>query len=215
MRRLAPLVCVIALAAGAAQAKPKLPPCPPPAEQVFIAPMGQPFRSPAGAAYPVAAWFQAADADHDARLTRAEFVADADRFFATLDADRDGEITPDEVGRYEREIAPEIRLFAPRGFGRGVEDREARAARRKQPAYGAPMGAGRFGLINTPQPVISADEDFNRGITLDEFRAAAAQRFTIIDKAGAGALTLETLPQTPVQRAATECLPTQPARMRP
>ncbi|MGH6781751.1 MAG: hypothetical protein ACREB5_06575 [Sphingomonadaceae bacterium] len=187
-------------AAVPAVAKPKLPPCPPKGPQLFIAPMGEPFRTGPDEPYPVSAWFAKSDTDRDGRLTLKEFVADAERFFAVLDGDKDGEIIPDEVIRYERDIAPEIRLYE-----RKPMDRKALKKLKDAPAYGVPIGAGRWSLTNIPQPVIAADEDFNRGITLAEFRSAAQQRFVSLAK-GAGALTLATLPMTPMQAAATNCV---------
>ena len=208
MRRLGLLLCL--MLAAPAVAKPKLPPCPPKGPQLFIAPMGEPFRAGPGDPYPVAAWFGHADANHDGRLTRAEMLADAERFYHVLDADHDGEITPDEVIRYERDIAPEIRLYARGPRPGDPAPGKKRKAPKNQPAYGTPLGAGRWGLLNTPQPVISADADFNRGITLDEFRAAASERFDAIDTAKAGVLTLAALPLTPMQAAMTNCI-VQPA----
>jgi len=76
--------------------------------QLFISPAGEPFRAPAEGPYPVAAWFSAADANHDGALSRDEFVADAGRFFILLDTDKDGVIDGFEVSAYERNIAPEI-----------------------------------------------------------------------------------------------------------
>lgn len=214
MRQKTALAILCALAAAPAAAKPKLPPCPPKGPQLFVAPMGEPFRAGPDDHYPVAAWFGKADADRDGRLTRTEFVADAEMFFRALDVDHDGEITPGEVIRYEHDIAPEIRLYA-RGPRPGDAARAKKRKRAKdQPAYGSPLGAGRWGLINTPEPVISADADFNRGITFDEFRAAASARFDILDKAKAGALTLAILPLTPAQAAMTNCIP-QPAVIAP
>jgi hypothetical protein len=46
-------------------------------------------------------------------------MADADRFFARLDSNHDGQIDPDELKSYEWEIAPEIQVNSdwrrPRG----------------------------------------------------------------------------------------------------
>ena len=81
-----------------------------PRGQVFVSPMGEPFRSEAGGTAPVDLWFNAADTDHDGALTRAEFQADAKRFFLTLDRRHDGEIDPDDIEYYETVVAPEIRV---------------------------------------------------------------------------------------------------------
>ncbi|WP_231638963.1 hypothetical protein [Sphingomonas profundi] len=207
--RLAIVLTLATLLAPPAQAAKKLPPCPPKAAQLFIAPMGEPFRAGPDAPDPMTVWFVRLDADRDGRITPAEFAADADRFFARLDTDRDGELIPSEVTAYERDIAPEIRLYTPRGAA-GMRP-PTRAERKKAEGYGDPLGAGRWAFLNIPEPVAAADADFNRGVSLAEFRAAAADRFAQLDKAKAGALTLATLPKTPAQSAATNCDPTRVA----
>jgi hypothetical protein len=201
----------LALLAGhaAAQTPPPKPaagpPCPPRREQVFIAPLGEPFRSPGGGPSPVAMWFAAADANQDGRLTLSEMAADADRFFTKLDLDGNGELAPAEIANYENKIAPEIRLYqsgrysgvGPYGDGR----RDPREQRRRNPKggddYGGELGAGRLAWLNIPEPVASADLDMNRGVSRKEFASAAAARFTLLDKAQAKALTLATLPPMP------------------
>ena len=55
------------------------------------------------------------------------------------------------------------------------------------------QGAARYGLLNIPQPVTSADADFNRLVTLAEFRQAAAYRFKLLDSRGEGRVTLAEL----------------------
>jgi Ca2+-binding EF-hand superfamily protein len=55
------------------------------------------------------------------------------------------------------------------------------------------QGAARFGLLDLPEPVTSADTNFNRGVSLEEFRQAAAQRFQALDLDHRGLLTLPEL----------------------
>jgi len=199
----------VAIAAAPAIAR-KPPPCPPPGPQLFLSPMGEPFRAGPGQPYPVATWFARADADSDSRLSPAEMIADADRFFATLDTDHDGEIIPEEMSRYEREVAPEIRLYVA---GRQTGPREERRSRGNKPEpYGAPLGAGRFAFLNLPQPVSAADDDLNRGVSREEFRKAAADRFRQIDRTSLGYLIIANLPLTPVQQLAANCTPPDPGR---
>src|SRR5689334_25157246 len=63
-----------------------------------------------------------------------------------------------------------------------------------QSADGNPQqGAGRFGLLDLPEPVVSADSNFNRGVSQAEFRQAAAQRFIALDVDHHGYLTLPVL----------------------
>lgn len=68
---------------------------------LFVSPFGEPFRSQPGEPYPVAAWFEGADADHDAKLTREEFMADSVRWFDQLDVNKDGVIGQAEIVAYE------------------------------------------------------------------------------------------------------------------
>lgn len=134
--------------------------------QVFVSPMGQPFHADKGGDA-LAAWFAEADTNHDGYLTLDEMQADAARFFATLDTNHDGEIDPDEIDHYESAIAPETRD----DLTGSNEPRE----------YDTHQGAARFGLLDLPEPVTSADADLNRGVSLEEFRQAAAHRFAALD----------------------------------
>jgi len=145
--------------------------------------------------------------------------ADAERFFATLDTNHDGQIDPDELSNYEYEIAPDIQVMsrtkrapgqpAPVVKAESADDlpveKPRRHGRGDQMDVGLGLGsdlqgAARYGLLNMPEPVAAADTDFNRAVTLDEFRAAAIARFQLLDKAQAGKLTLaqlEAMPHAP------------------
>lgn len=160
--------------------------------RLFISPMGEPFRAKSRDDDTLADWFEQADKNHDGRLTIEEMQQDAERFFALLDVNHDGEIDPDEVARYEKVVAPEVgtgEQFAlgldsggeadsgrSKGFFRGGDDQH--------------QGAARYGLLDLPEPVVSADTDFNRGVSLAEFRQAAVQRFLALDLDHRGYLTL-------------------------
>lgn len=89
--------------------------------RLFVSPMGEPFRVPRFEGNPVDRWFNGADTDHDGALSRAEFAADATRFFNVLDRQRDGEIDPDDLQFYENVLLPEVHGgggFEAGGFGR-------------------------------------------------------------------------------------------------
>lgn len=214
------LLLLAALAAPLAAKKADQPPavCLEPVKpQLFISPIGEPFRPRGDRDDPVKRWFDQADRDHDGRLTTGEMMLDANRFFARLDQDRSGELLPDEVHAYEDE-APEIRLYQRRREPDAEVGRKAReeeraerrtAAKRRPgiPAYDGAMGAGRYAFLNIPHPVVAADSDVNRAISAAEFRSAAAQRFRDLDTGQAKALLLSSLPATPAQTAANEaCL---------
>jgi hypothetical protein len=159
----------------------------------FISPMGEPFRSRAAGDDTLSRWFNGADANGDGKLSQAELVADASRFFATLDEDHNLEILPDELIAYEWQRAPEIQVNSrwrdPRGEGKSIKGRDPRNSYDPRGL----QGAARYSLLNIPQPVAAADTDFNRAVTMDEFRQAAALRFGLLDKNGDQALDLAEL----------------------
>lgn len=185
----------------------------------FISPMGEPFRPPSSGEAPIARWFTKADRNHDGMLTADEMQADADRFFAKLDSNQDDQIDPDELKTYEWEIAPEVQVNSnwrrPRGQAAiqtdgkpepnpdhylGSSSRKRGEDQHDGYRVDGLQGAARYGLLNIPQPVASADADFNRLITLIEFRQAATYRFKLLDSQGQGRLMLPALEaQLPVR----------------
>src|SRR6476469_4054290 len=166
----------------------------------FISPMGEPFRPRSASDDTLARWFGQGDRNQDGKLTADEMRADADRFFAELDADRDGQIEPDELIQYEWELAPDIQLGSKlkRRPGETEPARPAnnpqhgRRGRAGEPNFlsGGLQGAARYGLLNMPEPVAAADADFNRAVTRAEFDQAALERFRLLDVNRQGALTL-------------------------
>jgi Ca2+-binding EF-hand superfamily protein len=192
--------------------------------------MGEPFFGAAAGEDGLGAWFAQADRNHDGVITVDEMTTDAQRFFGRLDTDHDGEIDPDEIAHYEDVIAPEVRREPPLGV-------EASAAGAGAGAHGGAGGhggwhggrgrhrgggfvggfgaddeasAGRFGLLQIPEPVASADADFNRGVSSAEFRRAAVQRFQLLDADHKGRLTLSQLEN--VRHAASSAARRPPKR---
>lgn len=198
---LAPLLLLMAAAANQVAPAPAAP-IPHRYNRVFISPMGEPFRPKGPQDDTLEDWFNQADLNHDGQLTVDEMQKDAERFFALLDVNHDGEIDPDEITRYETVVAPEIST-AHLGFaGLGSDDGEGAAGRghgkhhrgwSDDGADSAHQGGARYGLLDLPEPVISADTDFNRGVSLSEFRQAATQRFVALDVDHQGNLTLAVL----------------------
>lgn len=173
----------------------------------FISPMGEPFHTD-GATLPEAMWFAQADANHDGKLTRAEFAADAGRFFRALDVNHDNVIGQEEIDRYEREVAPET-------SGYGDDEARGRASRRRSkthnpyqtdeahspeddlpPPYDSTRtGASRFGYLDLPEPLVAMDINLDRRVAPKEFLDAAYQRFSLLDANHDGVLTQEELPR--------------------
>lgn len=155
---------------------------------VFISPSGKPFRAAADKPYPVVDWFTAADKDHDGKLTKAEFEADAAAYFHELDINKDGTIDSKEVGYYEKITAPEIiESFTP---DQGQYDSSK---------HDTPQGGAWYGLLGEPEPVAAADTNFDGVITYPEFMQATDERWKLLDPNKKGYITLDGLPQTPVQ----------------
>ena len=168
----------------------------------FVSPMGEPFRGRSEDTF--ASWFHGADANRDGLLTAEEMQADAERFFATLDTDRDGRIGSEERMAYEARITPEVQINSnwkrtrqEASEARSREDRKREDRRSRNTVDGYQLdglqGAARYGLLNLPEPVSAADADFNRIVTLHEFRSAALYRFQLLDRSRSGRLTLDGL----------------------
>ena len=164
--------------------------------RLFISPMGEPFRGQD----PLADWFDQADRNHDGFLTVDEMQQDADRFFATLDLNHDGEIDPDEVTHYETAVAPQVQGEPADMYAKNISGGDAQLDDPDSPESDnagngvvGPQGAGRFALLNVPEPVAAADLDLNRGVSRDEFRKVAGQRFLLLDTNHAGRLSLAQL----------------------
>jgi len=169
--------------------------------------MGEPFRPTSRGDDPLADWFRQADANHDGYLTADELVKDADRFFATLDVNHDGQIDPDEIDRYEHVVAPEVQgepvdLRGPpdptdSDADMSDVDPDAGETGTRIKSGGdddhGPAGAGRYSLLNIPEPVAGADTDLSRSVSREEFRQAAIRRFGLLDTQHLGRLTLAQL----------------------
>ena len=183
---------VLAWAASAAAEKPVIVTGHPWAP--FISPMGEPFRSRSDSDDALTRWFRQADKNADGLIDAAELQADADRFFALLDTDHNGEIDPVELNQYELEVAPEIQTAMKTMRGPGGDKKKNREKLDDMLGLtGALQGAARYGLLNLPEPVAAADTDFNRGISTSEFKLAAARRFELLDTGHTGKLTLQGL----------------------
>jgi Ca2+-binding EF-hand superfamily protein len=148
----------------------------------FMSPMGEPVFGRHQQEDGLVAWFAETDLNHDNVLTADEMAADAQHFFEELDVDHDGEIGPEEIERYETQIAPQVRVrtaMSDVGGSAGGASAEA--------------DAGRYGLLQIPEPVMAADANFNRGISAAEFHDAAIARFQLLDFNHSGTLTLPQL----------------------
>lgn len=189
---------------------------------LFVSPFGQLFKSDPGQPWPVGQWFAGADTDSDGRITGLEFVADGQRVFRALDVRADNRLTPDEIARYEqgldaaRATIPGFASFGgPPGLpGRGyggmalgqsgqeIESRVPPTPIRGPRSPNGPLAYGPIaaaGFFNYPQPIKAADTDTNQTVTAQEWAQATDRWFQSLDTDHDGALTLATLPRTPLQ----------------
>jgi len=185
---------------------------------VFISPAGKPFRARDGAPYPVAAWFAEADANHDGKLDRAEFVADAEAFFKLLDRSKDGVLDNFDVQFYEHRVAPEIlgyrvqvgaaapprpRLWlaqSPSGMDEAPSSDEDSSSSKPKTLDESKTGAAPYSFFQEPEPITAADFQFNGYITKANFLKLADMHFATLDTHGEGFLTLSGLPKTTAQK---------------
>jgi len=198
-------------------------------DNLFISPCGEPFLAPAGQPYPVVAWFDKVDANHDGKIDKAEFTADAAAFFSRLDTNGDGVLTSDEIYVYEHQIVPEILnngqaslqtglirvslQYDPSSItsnpdaavtydheGSKAADQAAQSAEEQAKALQAMnQGAAFFNFFNDPEPVMSGDRNFDFKITRKEFMDQSDRHFARLDVRNQGYLTLADLPRTPAE----------------
>lgn len=181
---------------------------------LFISPMGEPFRANASGARGVDLWFAALDANYDTRISHDEFIANANAFFARVDANQDGALTSVEDIAYWRVNAPEVVNGRPTGepIGNTIEPPRQREQERglfevrrdsnisvSGPSRGLPperqTGAQPYGLLGDAEPILSCDSNFDRRVTLTEFDTCAERRFAQLDANHDGFITPDEINQ--------------------
>ncbi len=173
---------------------------------VYLSLMGEPFWTNEAGVHPFDQWVKGADLDGDGAISNAEFRADADAFFASLDLNDDKIIDGDEMAKYEA-LAP----GKTRAAGGGAQ---LPSSARTKPTASAPVeegqvavvtsgnvptatrihpGGGRINYSEVPQPVAMADANLDRRVTQAEFRKTAGRRFGNYDVDKDGRLTRKEL----------------------
>jgi hypothetical protein len=197
MRRLALIAAAFAIG---------LAPAPASANKVYMSLMGEPFWTNDAGEAPFDQWWKLADEDGDGVISRREFRADAQAFFASLDTTGDKIIDADEMAVYEQSAPGRTRAA-----GGGAQ---LASSSRPQPKSSAPVEDGQVALVTSgnipsatrihpgggpidfssvPQPVAMADRNIDRRVTLDEFIDTADRRFANYDVDQDGRLTRKEL----------------------
>ena len=188
---------ILACAACCAAAQAARPPAPPPSyPRLFISPSGEPFRGK-GDEDQMLRWFRQADADHDGKLTRAEYMAEFMAYFDVLDQNKDGELGPDDIGVYEHKILPEVQMSAAAYNDAYNENYDNDG--NPIPAPEQPGGAAFFSFFGAPEPLLVMDTNFNRGVSRLEYSAAAVRSWRLLNPNGKPWLLLSDLPKTRAQ----------------
>jgi Ca2+-binding EF-hand superfamily protein len=171
------LCLLLAGCGGSDEPRDPPPPVSPNGEPLVGAQPGQP-----GCEAALGAWLEAVDQNRDGALDRAEFMADATRWFARIDENGDGMVTPDEL------TVLRLRLMPP--TTRGAETRGENLRQRYRDRDRRQMfGPTRAGPNDRPDPVMSADVNLDNRVTADEFLAQAARTFAGLDRNRDGRLT--------------------------
>lgn len=141
---------------------------------------GEPLVEPADATcvQAVAGWFKRADANGDGVLSLTEARADGQRFFAVVDADGDGIMTPGEITDYR------VRIY-PREYLGGLATPQPPTT----PAVTLPGGdelpdPARRQFMRTPataDPIMAADQNLDFRVTGDEILAKLTERGSRLD----------------------------------
>ena len=187
MRRVLPFLALVSLSEmSAAQRVP-----------IYLTVMGEPIPGVRGERHPFYRWFGQADTNRDGSIDGAEMLQDSQRFFATLDVNGDGMIGPDEITRYETEIAPPAVRAAGGMVGVATKAVSRTSSDREPPLTGTrlPDNFDRpsVNLSEVPQPVTMADTNLSGSVSAAEFNSAASRRFVARDANHNGRLEAQEL----------------------
>ncbi len=129
-------------------------------------------------------WFTRVDGNHDGKLDRQEFMADAKVQFERMDLDHDGFITPDELSTFRAQFGGGGNEAPPQPNPAGVANAEP--SRHHSHHDGGNSGAPGSRAPSSPvgsgaDPVMSADTNLDFKVSREEFLNQAAGIFDRMD----------------------------------
>jgi hypothetical protein len=145
----------------------------------------------------VGGWWERLAEEHQGKVDKDAFIADAKEQFAAMDLDHDGFITPYELSEY-RSGADEQSTEKPLPPGATPQTQTAipqSRNRRTSQMYDDSAIYPRATRTTVPadvvDPVMSADKALNFKVSLDDFLAQANELFAEMDKAKEGKISKE------------------------
>jgi Ca2+-binding EF-hand superfamily protein len=140
-------------------------------------------------------WFDRLDANHDGTISRDEFLADAQIQFRRMDIDKNGYLVPEELDRFRqpyRQQAAGEETTANQNNNNAAQPQKN--MHRRGASHGGHDGAESDSqsdqpLIDTSDPVMSADTNLDNKVTLEEFVTHAQKKFLELDGNHDGALS--------------------------
>lgn len=169
----------------------------PKSARLFYSPNGEPLNGgPLGqptCPQAMASWFDRVNVHHDGKLTREEFLADAQAQYQRMDIDHNGYLVSEELERFRKPYRADMPIDAEKQ-AKDSSDRSPRGERAER------KGGGRFGPDTDPRdhggtptampdPVLSADTNNDFKVTLEEFMAQAQSTFNDLDADRDGVLS--------------------------
>jgi len=128
-------------------------------------------------------WFERVDANHDGVISRDEFLADAQIQFRRMDIDKNGYLVPEELERFRRPYRQQTASdqTAVNQSNNNAEQPQQNMHKRGA-AHGGHGGAESNSqddqpIVDTSDPVMSADTNLDNKVTPEEFMIYAQKKF--------------------------------------
>jgi hypothetical protein len=132
-------------------------------------------------------WFDRIDTNHDGFVDKAEFMADAEAQFASMDLNHDGIVTPGTLAQYRAgfeghgPLKPLNSRAGGSDDGAPVQVAEAKLYGKQGSSLTSLTQGGGYDPRIEPDPVMSADTSLRFQVTKKDFMDQAVRRFARLD----------------------------------